>query len=138
MTMDLETAIDETERFLAAWNDGCMQLLGGVIVQAGLDRDAPTLTTTHLHTLLNALHAQTTELAELRAQRGTPRTHYGVRYPDHPYVATAPNRATAQAWVAQYATLVPPGSPPARVQQRTVTRTATLWRDIDEEGDDRG
>lgn len=64
--MDLDTAVAETERFLAAWNDECMTLLGGVIVQAGLGRNAPELTTTHLHALLDAIHAQQTAPARRR------------------------------------------------------------------------
>jgi hypothetical protein len=64
--MDLETAVDGVERFLARWRNGHghttdrgrMHDLGSVIIQAGLDPDAPELTTTHLETLLNAISTQ--------------------------------------------------------------------------------
>lgn len=61
--MDLATAIDETERFLTVWRTGRgpdrgrLHDIGSVIIAASLDHNAPELTTTHLETLLNALHA---------------------------------------------------------------------------------
>lgn len=70
------------------------------------------------------------EVVRLRAQQGTPRVHYGVRYPDANNVMTAPSEAIARAWAKEYGVLVPIG-PPARVQRRTVTRHATDWEDVD-------
>jgi len=121
--MDPDTAIAETEQFLAAWNDNCMQHLGHVIAQAGFDRDTPLLTTTHLHTLLNALHAA-------KQREDGARTQWGVWWPETRTVNRTEGEETARGWIREYAAIVgPDAAEKPRVMRRTVG--AGPWQDAD-------